>query len=165
MGVWNRTPSEMHCKHYWLLTKPVCIATIRNGVGLGLSTLGILLLLLIQHVNLRTIKEPPKTKYPWIKKSMKFAISFMIVTLFYTTTTVSSILFNWTIYVLHIRNILMAFFDFILIPKYYINQNENLKFYVSVYHHVPAPLLPWQLPKYFDPNSVKLVFVDYPKNE
>ena len=96
---------------------------------------------------------------------MKFAISFMIVTLFYTIATVSSTLFNWNIYVLHIRNILTAFFDFILIPKYYINQNENLKFYVSVYHHVPAPLLPWQLPKKFNPNSVKLVFVDYPKNE
>ena len=139
---------------------------VRNGVGLGLSTFGILLLLLlIQHVNLRTIKDPPKTRYPWIKKSMKFAISFMIVTFFYTTATVSSILFNWNIYVLHIRNILTAFFDFILIPKYYINQNENLKFYVSVYHHVPAPILPWQLPKKFNPNSVKLVFVDYPKNE
>ena len=124
-----------------------------------------LLLLLIEHVNLRTVNEPTKTKYAWIKKSMKFAISFMIVTLFYTTTTVSSILFNWTIYVLHIRNILMAFFDFILIPKYYINQNENLKFYVSVYHNVPAPLLLWQLIKKFNPNSVKLVFVDYPKDK
>ena len=138
---------------------------VRNGVGLGLSTLGILLLLLIQHMNLRTIKEPPKTRYPWIKKSMKFAISFMIVTFFYTTATVSSILFNWNIYVLHIRNILMAFFDFILIPKYYINQNENLKFYVSVYHHVPAPLLPWQLPKNFNPDSVKLICVNHPNIE
>ena len=30
MGLWNRKSSEMYCKHYWLLTKRVCIATIRN---------------------------------------------------------------------------------------------------------------------------------------
>ena len=94
---------------------------------------------------------------------MKFAISFTIVSLFYAIATMSSILSNWNIYALHIKNILTALFDFILIPKYYINQNKYLKFYVSVYHQVPAPLLPWQLPKIFNPNSVKLVFVDYPK--
>ena len=149
-----------------LLLSCCIFSWVRNGVGLGLSTFGILLLLLlIQHVNLRTIKDPPKTRYPWIKKSMKFAISFLIVALFYTIATVSSILFNWNIYVLHIRNILTACFDFILIPKYYINQNKKLKFYVSVYHQLPAPLLPWQLPKNFNPNSVKLVIVDYPKDE
>ena len=96
---------------------------------------------------------------------MKFAISFTIVSLFYAIATVSSILFNWNIYALHIKNILTALFDFILIPKYYVNQNKNLKFYVSVYHQVPAPLLLWQLLKKFNPNSVKLVFVDYPKDK
>ena len=31
LGLWNRKPSEMYCKHYRLLTKRVCIAAIRNG--------------------------------------------------------------------------------------------------------------------------------------
>ena len=45
---------------------------------------------------------------------------------------------------------------FILIPKYYICQNHNMKLYVSVYHHHPPPVLPWQLPNNFDLKSVKL---------
>ena len=144
-----------------------CISSlIRNGLGLSLSTLGILFLFLLHHVNLRTIKEPSNTRYPRISySSMKLTVSFSLVLLFQAIASLFSILFTWNIYVLHIRNIFTAFFDFIVIPKYYINQNENLKFYVSVYHQVPAPLLPWQLPKNFHPNSVKLVFVDYPKNE
>ena len=139
---------------------------VRNGIGLGLSNLGILLLLLLHHVNLHTINEQPKTRYPTISySSMKLTISFVFVTLFFAIAALFSIIFTWNIYVLHIRNIWSLFLAFIVIPKYYINQNENLKLYVSVYHQVPAPLLPWQLPKDFIPNSVKLVCVNYPKNE
>ena len=76
-------------------------------------------------------------------------------------TILFSFVVTWNIYVLHIRDILA----FILIPKYFINQNENLKLYVSVYHLVPAPVLPWQLPSNFDPNSVKLTYVNYPNDE
>ena len=127
---------------------------VRNGVGLG--TLGILLLLLIQHVNLRTIKEPPKTKYPWIScSSLKLTFSLMFLILFQAITVLFSFLFTWNIYVLHIKNILIVFLSHVLIPKYFIHQNENLKLYVSVYHWKPAPLLPWQLPKHFDHKSVK----------
>ena len=80
-------------------------------------------------------------------------------------TTLFTSIVTWHIYVVHIRNISSFFFVFILIPKYFINQNENLKLYVSVYHLIPAPVLPWQLPCNFDPNSVKLVSVNYPNNE
>ena len=139
---------------------------VRNGLGFGLSTLGILLLLLHYHVNLRTMKEPPKTRYSWISySSQKFTISFMVIIFFLTMIVLFSFLFTWNIYVLHIKNILIVFFSYVLIPKYFINQNENLKSYVSVYHLVPAPVLPWQLPSNFDPNSVKLVCVNYPNNE
>ncbi len=72
---------------------------------------------------------------------------------------------TWNIYAIHVRNILGYFFAFILIPKYFVNRNENLKLYVSVYHLVPAPVLPWQLPSDFDPNSVNLVYVKYPNIE
>jgi hypothetical protein len=89
----------------------------------------------------------------------------MVLIVFLAMTTLFSSIVTWHIYVVHIRNISSFFFVFILIPKYFINQNENLKLYVSVYHLVPAPILPWQLPSNFDPKSVKLVCVNYPNNE
>lgn len=139
---------------------------VHNGLGFGLSTLGILLLLLHHHVNLRTMKEPSKTGYSWISySSQKFTISFMVVIFFLTVIVLFSFLFTWNIYVLHIKNILIVFLSYVLIPKYFIHQNENLKLYVSVYHWKPAPLLPWQLPKHFDHKSVKLICVNYPNNE
>ena len=139
---------------------------VRNGLGFGLTTLGILWLLVLHHVNLRTIKEPPKTtRYPYMSySSLKLTISFIFVILFLAITILHSFIFTWNIYVLRIRNLLIFTFAFILLPKYCINQNENLKLYVSVYHWVPAPVLPWQLPKNFNPNSVKLVCVNHPKN-
>ena len=131
-----------------------------------MSTLGIRLLLLLQHINLRTINERPKPKYQRISyASLKLTISFIFVMLFQAITMLLSVFFTWNIYVLHIRNILSLFYDFILIPKIFINQNQNLKFYVSVYHWVPAPLLPWQLPKNSNLNSVKVVCANYPNNE
>jgi hypothetical protein len=39
----------------------------------------------------------------------------------------------------------------ILLPLYYIKQVPTLKLYVSVYHHQPPPVLPWQVPEHFDP--------------
>ena len=144
-----------------------CIfSLVRNGLGFGLGTLGIVWLLLLHHVNLRTIKEPPKTKYPWIScSSLKLTFSLMFLILFQAITMLFSFLFTWNIYVLHLKTILNFFFAFILIPKYFINQNENLKLYVSVYHWVPAPILPWQVQENNIPNSVKLICVTYPKNK
>ena len=139
---------------------------VRNGLGLGLGTLGILWLLLLHQVNLRTIKEPPKTEYPWIScSSLKLTFSLMFLILFQASTVLFSFLFTWNIYVLHLRFILNFFIAFIIVPKYFINQNENLKLYVSVYHWVPAPILPWQLTENNIPNSVNLICVKYPKNE
>ena len=139
---------------------------VRNGLGLGLGTLVILWLLLFHQVNLRTIKESPKTKYPWIScSSLKLTFSLMFLILFQASTVLFSFLFTWNIYVLHLRFILNFFIAFILIPKYFINQNKNLKLYVSVYHWVPAPILPWQLLENNIPNSVNLICVKYPKNE
>ena len=92
---------------------------VRNGIGLGLSNLGILLLLLLHHVNLHTINEQPKTRYPTISySSMKLTISFVLVTLFFAIAALFSIIFTWNIYVLHIRNIWSLFLAFIVLPKY-----------------------------------------------
>ena len=137
---------------------------VRNGLGFGLTTFGILWLLVLHHVNLRTIKEPPKTtRYPYMPfSSLKLTIFSIFVIIFLAITILLSFLFTWNIYVLRTRNLLIFIFAYILLPKYFINQNENLNLYVSVYHWVPAPVLPWQLPKNFNPNSVKLVCVNHP---
>ena len=143
---------------------------VGNGLGFVLTSLAILLLSLLHRLNLHTIKEPRKTNYPLYltclkPETVKLTIFFVFMIFFLCITMLFSFIFTWNIYVLHIRDILGLFFAFILIPKYFINQNENLKLYVSVYHLVPAPVLPWQLPSNFDPNSVKLVCVNYPNNE
>ena len=136
-----------------------------------MTSLAILLLWLLQHVNLRTIKEPPKTNYPpyltYLKPGTLKLTTFFMLTIFFLNcvTMLFSFIFTWNIYVLHIRNISILLFAFIIIPKYFINQNKNLKLYVSVYHWVPAPVLPWQLPKMFNPNSVNLICVNHPNNE
>ena len=128
--------------------------------------MGILLLSVLHHVNLRTIEEPPKMRLFWISySSLKLKIFFMLLIIFLAMTMLFSFIVPWTIYFLQTRAILGLFFVFILIPKYFISQNENLKLYVSVYHLVPAPVLPWQLPSNFDPNSVKLVCVNYPNSQ
>ena len=143
---------------------------VRNGLGFGLTSLAILWLLLLQRVNLRTIKEQRKTNYPlymtFLKsETMKLTIAFMLLVFFLCIIVLFSFIFTWNIYVLHIRRNLILLFTIIIIPKYFINQNENLKLYVSVYHWVPAPVLPWQLPKNFNLDSVNLICVNQPNNE
>ena len=139
---------------------------VKNGLGYGLGVTASLFLSILHLVNLRTISEPPKTRYLWISySSLKFTILSMFIILILAATVLFPFLFRFNIYVLHIKDILSLFFTFVLIPKYFIHQNENLKLYVSVYHWKPAPLLPWQLPKQFDHKSVKLICVNYPNNE
>ena len=143
---------------------------VRNGLGFGLTSLAILWLLLLQRVNLRTIKEQRKTNYPlymtFLKsETMKLTIAFMLLVFFLCIIVLFSFIFTWNIYVLHLRRNLILLFAIIILPKYFINQNENLKLYVSVYHWVPAPVLPWQLSKDFNSNSVNLICVNYLNNE
>ena len=59
----------------------------------------------------------------------------------------------------HVKYFVTMLYLWIFLPKYYINQNPSLKLYVSYYHHQPAPILPWQLPNNFDPDSVELNIV------
>ena len=69
----------------------------------------------------------------------------------------------------NINNILVTHFQIlfftttigIFIPKYYIHQNENLIMYVKLYHQIPAPVLPWQLPENFDLKSVNFDYASY----
>ena len=148
----------------------ISFSFVGNGLGFVLTSLAILLLSLLHRLNLHTIKEPRKTNYPLYltclkPETLKLSICFMFMIFFLCITMLFSFIFTWNIYVLHIRSNLILSFAFILLPKYFINQNENLKLYVSVYHWVPAPVLPWQLPKDFNSNSVNLICVNYPNDK
>ena len=61
----------------------------------------------------------------------------------------------------HVLVLLLMITQFIGVFKYYFNQNHNFRLYLSVYHQMPPPVLPWQLPDNFDPNSVILKIVPY----
>ena len=67
------------------------------------------------------------------------------------------------IYFSYILHLISVAFVHILLPKYYISQDPILRFYVSVYHHHPPPVLSWQLPENIDPD-VKLIVANL-KNE
>ena len=60
-----------------------------------------------------------------------------------------------TYHIVYLANLINS----LLVLKYLISQNPNLKSYVSVYHHQPPPVLPWQLADNFDPGDIKLIVV------
>ena len=130
------------------------------GLGFAISNAGIIFILFMFQKNLHSIKEP-EIKKDRILGSLKFVFCFFIAVLIIAISVVSPFDDTSNIYLIHVKIILFTIIIFIFIPKYYINQNDKLKLYVSVYHRVPAPVLPWQLPKNFDQKSVKLTYAKY----
>ena len=130
------------------------------GLGFAISSAGIIFMLFMFQKNLHSIKEP-EIKRDRILGSLKFVFCFFIAVLIIAISVVSPFDDTSNIYLIHVKIILFTIIIFIFIPKYYINQNDKLKLYVSVYHRVPAPVLPWQLPKNFDQKSVKLTYAKY----
>lgn len=130
------------------------------GLGFAISSAGIIFMLFMFQKNLHSIKEP-EIKKDRILGSLKFVFCFFIAVLIIAISVVSPFDDTSNIYLIHVKIILFTIIIFIFIPKYYINQNDKLKLYVSVYHRVPAPVLPWQLPKNFDQKSVKLTYAKY----
>ena len=63
--------------------------------------------------------------------------------------------------VTHAQLLLFTTLICIFMPKYYIHQNENLTLYVKLYHQIPAPVLPWQLPENFDLRTVTFDYTSY----
>ena len=96
------------------------------------------------------------------KKSLAKVLIHTIVCLFLTIVLLSSVahIYAEDIFISHVKYFVIVLYLWILLPKYYINQNPSLKLYVSYYHQQPAPILPWQLPNNFDPNSVQLNIVE-----
>ena len=137
---------------------------VRNGLGLFLAVFGIMLLLSAFQCNLHSLREESPTLYSKIFKYLpsKFLIFHIFLTFLLGLSSFFSFRNSPNIdYFIHIKSIITVTIISIIIPKYYINQNPNLKLYVSVYHHQPPPVLPWQLPEHFDHNSVKLICISY----
>ena len=132
----------------------------KNGFGWILCNLGILTLVLKFRLNLHSLEEETQPRTSRITR--KFLCVLFGITTFITTSVYLSYSSN-NLFIQHLHNLLNIAIVFICIPKYFINQNDNLKLYVSVYHHHPPPVLPWQLPSNFDPNSVKLITVQSQK--
>ena len=106
--------------------------------------------------NLRTIDDQTRKKNQMTPKSL--AICFVGIA-FLTTNIILRHGYEMNIIFLHFNILLHTIIIFILLPKYIISQNQNLQLYVSVYHHHPPPVLPWQLPENFDSGDVQLTIV------
>ena len=133
---------------------------MKNGLGLVICDVGILIFLLKFRFNLRSLDEQTQSRNSIYVKFISVCfgiISFVIASVLITKFNNNNLFFQ------HLIALLNTVILFIFIPKYFINENENLKLYVSVYHHHPPPVLPWQLPNNYDPNSVKLIIVQSKK--
>ena len=134
---------------------------VKNGIGWIICCIGILIFLLKIQLNLRSIDEQTQTRN---SNTIKFiSVCFGCISFITTAVLLSYMNTEKNFYYQHLRTLLNNVILFICIPKYFINQNENCKLYVSVYGHHPPPVLPWQLPTNFDPNSVKLKVVQLKK--
>ena len=138
----------------------ILFSVLKNGFGLVICNVGILIFLLKFRFNLRSLDEQEQSRNSIIVKFM--SVFFPIFSLV-TASVLIRKFDNDNLLFQHLINLLNIFILFICVPKYFINRNENLKLYVSVYHRHPPPVLPWQLPSNFDPNSAKLIIVQSKK--
>ena len=115
----------------------------------------ILVFVLRHHMKLHVLNEST------YKKSLVKVLFHTIVCLSLTITFLSSIvhIYKEDNSISHVKYFVTMLYLWIFLPKYYINQNPSLKLYVNYYHYQPAPILPWQLPNNFDPDSVELNIV------
>ena len=139
---------------------------VRNGIGLVLTIFGNISFMITFHCCLYSIREEPSTRKPQIFSYIfsPFFIFCYLMAIFLFLPIFTHFYMIENFYILQIINILHVTIVYILVPSYNINQDSLLKFYVSVYHHQPPPVLPWQLPKNFHHDSIQLICAQ-PKNE
>ena len=136
-----------------------------------LILIGITIFLVQFNRNLHSIRDPDVEKVKnWLDKK----ISSMFLSKFFTTASFFVIFFVVMIIffpfedndaknllVTHAQLLLFTTLVCIFMPKCYIHQNENLTLYVKLYHQIPAPVLPWQLPENFDLKTVTFDYASY----
>ena len=118
-----------------------------------LCILGIITFVLLFHLKLRIIKESAESRKSLAKYYIFIVVSFFLVL---TVFTLFSRIQRDTVLIAHFTHFVSFSVVWIVIPKYYIRQNSNLKLYVNTYLHHPPPVLPWQLPENFNPGNVIL---------
>ena len=127
---------------------------VKNGISYYFFILGCVFFCLMFHCKLHTIKEP-SSRNPLKSYSQHSLIGFFVM-VFYTTIRLVYLTLDIhkkedLVIDDHIFYLCNMVLFCILLPLYYINQVPTLKLYVSVYHHQPPPVLPWQVPEHFDP--------------
>ena len=153
------------------LDYPFSFSIVKDGLGQVLILFGITIFIIQFNRNLHSIRDPDVEK---IKKKLDKKIPSIFLSKYFRTacffgifSAVMIIFFRYE--EKNINNILVTHFQIlfftttigIFIPKYYIHQNENLILYVKLYHQIPAPVLPWQLPENFDLKSVTFDYASY----
>ena len=141
---------------------------VRSGLGWILCLIGSLSFVVFFYCKLHSIKETTNSTRndSWIVFS-RFNNVFVLITAFLFVSIIF-LTFNFDgnsdIVFLNVFVLMHTAILFIFLTRHHFSQNPNFKFYLGIYHHQPPPVLPWQLPYNFDPNSVKLKFVLH-KNE
>ena len=127
------------------------------GLGFVLIIIGIISLVLSFHLNLHSMNEDPVASKTWFGSSKTKTLSSLIMGVVLSIDAFIDIDEMFLTY-LRINSVMILLY--IIIPRYgVIEPNRNLKLYFSIYHRHPPPVLPWQLPTNFNPNSVKLTVV------
>ena len=128
-------------------------------MGEILTFVGIATFIGLFHRNLYTLKDPQRIR----KSSIFLSNRFIFACVFGSFVCILSAVLKFgdgkNSCLTHAQILLYVMSMCIFVPRYYIAQNENLELYVSVYHQIPAPVLPWQIPENFNHKSVQLNFI------
>ena len=127
-------------------------SVFNSGFGLLLCIICIKVFVLRRHMKLHVIIDPESKKS--LTKYYIHIIFFLSLTLVLITLLI--VIQENHIYTSHVKHLISFLYFWIFLQKYYIYQNPSLKLYVNCYHHQPPPVLPWQLPKNINSDSVKL---------
>ena len=127
------------------------------GLGFVLIIVGIISLVLSFHLKLHSINEDPIVSKTWFGFSKTKTLVSLIMGV---VLSIDAFFDTDDMFLKYLRINSVMILLYIIIPRYgMIEPNRNLKLYFRVYHHQPPPVLPWQLPSNFNPNSVKLIVV------
>ena len=127
------------------------------GLGFVLIIVGIISLVLSFHLKLHSINEDPIVSKTWFGFSKTKTLVSLIMGM---VLSIDAFFDTDEMFLTYLRINSVMILLYIIIPRYgVIEPNRNLKLYFSIYHRHPPPVLPWQLPTNFDPNSVKLIVV------
>ena len=127
------------------------------GLGFVLIIVGIISLVLNFQLKLHSINEDPIVSRNWFGFSKIKLLASLTLGL---VLSINAFFDTDVMFLTYLRINSVMTLLYIVIPRYgVIEPNRHLKLYFSIYHRHPPPVLPWQLPTNFNPNSVKLIVV------